>query len=36
MLDKEALIRILTEPRNAITKQYQKMLELDISELEAD
>ena len=22
MLDKEALIRILTEPRNAITKQY--------------
>ena len=29
MLDKEALIRILTEPRNAITKQYQKMLELD-------
>ena len=25
MLDKDALIRILTEPRNAITKQYQKM-----------
>ncbi len=33
MLDKEALIRILTEPRNAITKQYQKMLELDGVEL---
>lgn len=29
MLDEEALIRILTEPRNAITRQYQKMLELD-------
>ena len=29
MLDKEALIRILTEPKNAIVKQYQKMLELD-------
>lgn len=29
MLDKKALIRILTEPRNAIVKQYQKMLELD-------
>lgn len=29
MLDKEALVRILTEPKNAIVKQYQKMLELD-------
>lgn len=29
MLDKEALIRILTEPQNAIVKQYQKMLEMD-------
>ncbi len=28
-LDREALIRILTEPRNALTKQYQKLLELD-------
>jgi len=28
-LDKEALIRILKEPKNAITKQYKKMLELD-------
>ena len=36
MLDKDALIRILTEPRNAITKQYQKMLELDGVELTFD
>ncbi len=28
-LDKKALVRILTEPKNAIVKQYQKMLELD-------
>ena len=28
-LDKEALIRILTEPRNALVKQYQKLFELD-------
>ncbi|KPV54447.1 ATP-dependent protease, partial [Kouleothrix aurantiaca] len=33
-LDKEAMIRILTEPRNAIVKQYQKMLALDHVELE--
>lgn len=33
MLDRKALIRILTEPRNAIVKQYQKMLELDGVEL---
>lgn len=36
MLDKEALVRILTEPKNAITKQYQKMLELDDVELYFD
>lgn len=36
MLDKKALIRILTEPRNAIVKQYQKMLELDGVELVFD
>lgn len=35
-LDKEALIRILTEPKNAIIKQYQKLLELDDVELEFD
>jgi len=33
MLDKKDLIRILTKPRNAIVKQYQKMLELDGVEL---
>jgi ATP-dependent Clp protease ATP-binding subunit ClpX len=28
-LDDEALIEILTEPKNALTKQYKRMLELD-------
>lgn len=28
-LDREALKRILTEPKNAIVKQYQKMFEID-------
>ena len=28
-LDKAALIKVLTEPKNAIIKQYQKMLKLD-------
>ncbi|WP_069804455.1 ATP-dependent Clp protease ATP-binding subunit ClpX [Thermogemmatispora onikobensis] len=32
-LDKEALIRILTEPKNAIVKQYQKIFQLDRVEL---
>src|SRR5579859_7169532 len=32
-LDKPALIRILTEPKNAIIKQYQKLLHLDRAEL---
>ncbi len=32
-LDKDALIRILTEPKNAIIKQYQKILQLDRVEL---
>ncbi|HAX52576.1 ATP-dependent Clp protease ATP-binding subunit ClpX [Muricomes intestini] len=36
MLDKEALIRILTEPKSAIVKQYQKLLELDGVRLEFD
>ena len=36
MLDKEALMRILTEPRNALVKQYQKMMELDGVELTFD
>ncbi|WP_110517333.1 ATP-dependent Clp protease ATP-binding subunit ClpX [Herpetosiphon llansteffanensis] len=33
-LDKDAMLRILTEPRNAIIKQYQKMLALDHVQLE--
>ncbi len=33
-LQKEDLIRILVEPKNALTKQYQKLLELDHVELE--
>ncbi len=28
-LDKEALIRILTEPKNSLVKQYKKLFELD-------
>lgn len=33
-LDKDALIRVLTEPRNALIKQYQKMLQVDGVQLE--
>ncbi len=33
-LDEKALIEILTKPKNALVKQYQKMLELDGVELE--
>ncbi|HSK56732.1 MAG TPA: ATP-dependent Clp protease ATP-binding subunit ClpX [Jiangellales bacterium] len=33
-LDREALIRILSEPRNALIKQYKKLFELDNVELE--
>lgn len=33
-LDQEALVRILKEPKNAIIKQYQKMLKLDEVDLE--
>ncbi len=33
-LDEEALIRILTEPKNALVKQYRKLLEMDGVELE--
>jgi len=35
-LDEEALIDILTKPKNALVKQYKKMLELDNVELEFD
>ena len=34
MLDEESLIRVLTEPRNALTKQYAKLFELDDVKLE--
>ncbi|KOP72540.1 ATP-dependent protease ATP-binding subunit ClpX [Lysinibacillus sp. FJAT-14745] len=35
-LNEAALVQILTEPKNALAKQYQKMLELDGVELEFD
>jgi ATP-dependent Clp protease ATP-binding subunit ClpX len=33
-LDRQALVAILTEPRNALVKQYQRMFEIDGVELE--
>jgi len=33
-LDEEALVRILTEPKNAITKQYERLFEMENCELE--
>ncbi len=33
-LDREALIRILTEPKNALVRQYKRLFELDGVELE--
>ena len=33
-LDKEALIQITTEPKNALVKQYKKLLQMDDVELE--
>ncbi|HEX6549188.1 MAG TPA: ATP-dependent Clp protease ATP-binding subunit ClpX [Gammaproteobacteria bacterium] len=33
-LDENALVRILTEPKNAITKQYQKLFDMEGCELE--
>lgn len=33
-LDEDALVQILTKPKNAITKQYQKLFEFDGIELE--
>jgi ATP-dependent Clp protease ATP-binding subunit ClpX len=33
-LDENALVQILTEPKNAITKQYQKMFEIEGCEIE--
>ena len=33
-LDEQALVRILSEPKNALVKQYQKLMELDGIELD--
>ncbi len=33
-LDEDALVRVLTEPRNALIKQYQKLFEMDDTDLE--
>jgi len=33
-LDEESMVRVLTEPKNAVTKQYAKLFELEGSELE--
>ena len=33
-LDEDALVRVLNEPKNAITKQYRKLFEIDGVELE--
>src|SRR5262249_21942848 len=33
-LDEEALVQILTEPRNALVRQYQKLFEMEGAELE--
>ena len=35
-LDRDALLRILTEPKNAIVRQYKKLLEMDGVELVID
>jgi ATP-dependent Clp protease ATP-binding subunit ClpX len=35
-LDQEALVQVLTEPRNALIKQYARLFELDGVELEFD
>jgi len=35
-LDKKSLLRILTEPKNALIKQYKKLFEIDGIEIEID
>jgi ATP-dependent Clp protease ATP-binding subunit ClpX len=35
-LDEDALVRILTEPKNALVRQYQKLFEMEGAELEFD
>ncbi|MCL2464956.1 MAG: ATP-dependent Clp protease ATP-binding subunit ClpX, partial [Micrococcales bacterium] len=34
--DRSALVRILTEPRNALVRQYQRMFQIDGVDLEFD
>ena len=36
LLDEDALVRILTEPKSAICKQYKKLFELDGVQLEIE
>ena len=33
-MDEDALVRILTEPRNALTKQYQSLFDMDSVKLD--
>ena len=35
-LDEEAMIRILTEPKNALVRQYQKLFEMEGAEIDFD
>ena len=35
-LDEEAMVRILSEPKNSLTKQYEKLLEMDDVQLKFD
>ena len=35
-LDRDALIKILSEPKNALVKQYRRLFEIDNVELEFD
>ena len=35
-LEEDALVRILTEPKNALTKQYQKLMDFDGVKLQFD
>lgn len=35
-LDRDALVKIITQPKNALVKQYKKLFELDDVELEVD
>ena len=34
MLDEEALLKILKEPKNSLVRQYKKLFELDVVELD--